>query len=56
MRYEDLNCGDHTCPFNTNGKCKFGKFDELPCNELSKEEFEELKINFRDNMEDKGEF
>jgi len=55
MRYEDLNCGDHTCPFNTNGKCKFDKFADLPC-DLSDEEFEEAKIFFRDNMEDKGEF
>lgn len=52
MRYEDLNCGDFTCPCNTNGKCKFGKFDELHCNEMSKEEFEEFKIECRDNMEE----
>lgn len=44
MAYETLNCGDSTCPFIKNGVCKFNKFDEIPCEELTEEEFELLKI------------
>lgn len=56
MEYGAVSCADHTCPFNINGTCKFNGFEILPCDELSEEEFEELKINHRDNLEDKGEF
>lgn len=46
MEYETLKCGETICPFNTNCICKFNKFEDLPCEELTKEEFELLKIEF----------
>lgn len=43
MAYETVYCGDHTCPCNKNGACKFNAFEEIPCQEMSEEEFEEFK-------------
>jgi len=48
MLYKTLNCADTTCPFHKNGECKFDKFDEVPCDELTEEEFETLKLEMED--------
>lgn len=52
MPYETLNCSDTTCPFQKKGACKFNAFDELPCQELSYKEFEELLLNMKEVYDD----
>lgn len=48
MIYETLACGDHECGFNTNGNCKFNAFEDIPCQDLSDSEFNELLVNLKE--------
>jgi hypothetical protein len=44
MEYGTIVCGDIDCPLYNNGYCKLNGFDaDIPCDVMSKAEFEEFK-------------